>query len=352
MGELSHPGRLQSPSILARARNTLAARSPTLSLLLLFACSAWLAFNWFETIQRIVRYYTALPVWDYWRTAAFLHFYQAFDLRVLWRQHNDHRILFPEIVFAADSILLRGRQLLPLSVSILCYAGNWLVLAWAFGSYPAIPSLVRKIGVLLAGVIIGWQGSAVVLADTFLLQWTLLQFAVLLSLAFLARLAERASTADLIGVVVSAIVATYSSSNGLMLWPILLAAAWLLSVRKSQMVALGVPAVSAIGVYFIGYHFTDNLSIRTLLSHPLYALEFVGCYLSMPFGAIKSSGFGMCLGLASLSIIVLLGIAAARKRLLASRPSIVLFGSYMFLLLTAVLTAAARMDPPDPVFAT
>lgn len=350
MAERSPTRGLQTRSVLTRAGAVLRAYRGTLAPLLLFALSAWLAFTWFETLQRTMRYYTPLPVWDYWRTAAFLPLYQAFDFGVLWRQHNDHRIVFPELVFAADYLLLHGRQLLPLSISFLCYLGNWIVLGWAFGSDDSVARPVRSIGILLAGIIIGWQGSAAVLADTFLLQWTLLQFAVLLSLAFLARLKETAATADLIAVIACAVVATYSSANGVMLWPILLAAAWLLSVGKRQVIAIGIAAALSIGAYFIGYHFTGNSSIGNLFRHPLYSIEFIGAYLSMPLGAIKSTEFGVLVGLISLGIVILLAITAVRKPLLVSRAGVVLFGSYIFLLLTAVLTAAGRMDPSDRIF--
>lgn len=323
---------------------------PILSFLVLLALSAWLVFTWSETIHRILRYYTPLPVWDYWRTAALMHFYRVFDFRVFWQQHNEHRVVFPEIVFAADYLLLHGRQILPLSVSFLCYIGSWLVLAQAFGSDKEVPPFVRKAGILLAGIIIGWQGSAVVLADTFLLQWTLLEFAVLLALALLMRLKRTGATIDLVALVVCATVATYSSANGLMLWPLLLIAAWLASIPKRHLIALAVSAILFVGVYFIGYRFANSLSAGNLVTHPWYSIQFIGDYLSMPFGAIKSTQFGVRLGLISLALAVLLGVAAFRNRLLGSSAGVVLFGSYGFLLATAVLTAAGRMDPADPLF--
>lgn len=335
---------------MARAGSFLNHESAIGPLLVLLVLLAWLAFTWFQTIKRMARYYTPVPMWDYWRTAAFLHFYQAFDLRVLWQQHNEHRIVFPEIVFAADYLLLHGRQLLPLAISFLCYAGSWLLLARAFGRDAAVPPLVRRIGILLAGIIIGWQGSAVVLADTFLLEWTLLQFAVLVSLALMPRLKETGARTVLVGIIVAAIVATYSSANGLLLWPVLIGAALLLSVDKRQLMALVLSGIVSIAVYFIGYHFTSSLSIGKVLSHPWYSLEFAGAYVSMPFGAIKSTEFGVRLGLISLVMTAIFAVIAFKKGLAASPTGIVLFGWYVFIVLTVFLTAAGRMDPADPAF--
>src|SRR5579875_2496826 len=34
---------------------------------LLICLGAWLVWNWTQTVEAIVRYYTPLPAWDYWR---------------------------------------------------------------------------------------------------------------------------------------------------------------------------------------------------------------------------------------------------------------------------------------------
>lgn len=350
MAETSHASRPRAASLLGRTRAVLVRERGSISLLLLLVLTAWLAFNWYQTLARMVRYYTPLPEWDYWRPAAFLKFYQAFDLRVLWRQHNEHRIVFPEIVFALDYLLLHGQKLLPLSMNFLCYFGSWLLLAWAFGRDALAPPIVRKMGILLAGIVIGWQGSAVVLADPFLLQWTLVQFAALLAFTFVVRLAETEATADLIAVLACTVVATYSSANGLLLWPVVLGAALTLKIGKRHLSAMTMAAVVSIGVYFTGYKFAGTLHIGALVRHPLYLLEFVGAYFSMPFGAIKRSEFGVALGVISVGVVVLFAIIAVRNRMLASRTGIVLFGWYVFMLITALMTAAGRMDPTERTF--
>lgn len=350
MPELSNLDGVEMPPMLSRIRAAFRAFAPKLGFLFLFLLAGWFIFNWYATVQRTLRCYTPIPMFDYWRTAAFLHFYQAFDLTVLWRQHNDHRIVFPEIVFATDLLLLHGRELLPISLSFLCHFGSWLVLAWAFWSVKPMSVLLRITGALLSGIIIGWQGSASIIVSPFLLQWTLTQIAVLLSLAFLTRLKETAGRAYLSATIVSAVVATYSSSNGLTLWPILIGMGFLLSIRRRQMFVLVLAGALFIGVYFIGYKFSGSISIVNLIRHPVYFVEFIGSYLSMPFGALKSAQFGMRLGVASLCIVAMLAIDSFRTRLLLSRSGVVLFGCYLFLLMTAMLTAAGRMDAADPGF--
>ena len=148
----------------ARVGRTLRAllhrRANLLQAVLLLGLGVWAAAHWVETVAAVIRYYTPLPVWDYWRTVIFLPNYRALDVSVLWHQHNEHRIVFPEILFALDYLLLRGRQLLPLALNFLCYISTWLVLAWALSSDRTIPAWTRAAAILLAGVIMGWQGSA------------------------------------------------------------------------------------------------------------------------------------------------------------------------------------------------
>jgi hypothetical protein len=323
----------------------------TLGALAVFLLAACCVFTWYLTVQRLLRYYTPIPDFDYWVTAARLPQYQAFDARVLWHQHNEHRIPFPEMIFAADYLLFHGRRLLPLSLSFLFYLGNWLVVAWAFWFGGPMPPFLRAIGTLLAGIVIGWEGSAVVLASPFLVQWSLTQVTALLALGFLTQLKVSGRKSHLILVIFFAVIATYSSGNGLMLWPILIGAGFILSIRRGEMIALVCAGALAIGAYFIGYKSMGTLSIGNLIRHPMYLLEFVSSYLSMPFGVVNPAWFGVCLGAASLCIVAVLAVVATRTHLVHSRPGIVLFGFYLFMVLTGVLIAAGRMDPADPNFA-
>lgn len=347
MAEISQLSRRERPTIWVRLRSAAQAHAQEAALFAVFLLAGWFAFSWFQTVSRIVRNYSPIPQFDYWRTAAYLHFYQAFDVTVLWRQHNDHRIIFPEIVFAADLLLLHGREILPISLSFLGFFGNWAVLAWTFCSVDSVSKELRAAGVLLAGIVIGWQGSAIVIASPFLIQWVLTQLAALLSLAFLVRLKETGRRRNLALAILFAVIATYSSSNGLVLWAVLIVAALLLRVDKRQVLILAASGILSVAIYFIGYKFSGELSIKTLILHPIYFVEFIAAYLSMPFGALKSPRFGMKLGLVTVCIVVGMAVVAVRKRRLRSRAGVVLFGSYLFLILTAALTAAGRMDITD-----
>jgi len=297
-----------------------------------------------------VHYYNPLPIWDYWNVVQHLPRYRAFDFRVLWEQHNEHRIVFPEIIFALDMLLAHGRQIVPLAISFLCYFSTWVVMSWAVFSDRSLTLTIRLLAVLLAGIVIGWQGSVMALGIPFLLNWTVTQCALVLALGLVAALRRTSRISFLIGTVICGTIATYSSGNGMLVWPVILVVSWVSSLRSRYMLVLGIAAISNIGLYFVDYRVSGGLDLGKLLSHPLYLVGFLSSYVSMPFGLLQSPQFGIWVGLLNLLLFFSLLAIAARARLLASAPAIVLFGYLAFTLLTALLTAAGRMNPDDLTF--
>lgn len=312
--------------------------------------SAWAVFNWIQTVERISDFYTPVPFSDYWRVPSYLNAYRHLDLGAFWRQHNEHRIVFPEIFFAIDLTLLHGRQLLPLALSFLCYVGVWLGIVAAISSERRVSSAVRGVALLLAAVVIGWKGSAVVLANAFLLVWTLMQVAVIWALFLVSHFKKKQQTPYLITAIVLGVIASYSCAIGLLLWPVLIAGAFVLHLGRRPLFILICAAAVSIGAYFINYRFPKTLHIGELSLHPIYSVQFIATYISMPFAGIKGPHFGIYVGLASLIIIVILGIIAIKNKFIESTAGVVLFGYYCFVLISALATCAARMDPRDSWF--
>jgi hypothetical protein len=331
-------------------RTLLTVKSNSIGTLFFALLCVWAGHNWFLTAQKIVRYYSPLPNWDYWNVVQHLPAYRAFDIGVLWQQHNEHRIVFPEMVFAFDMLFLHGRQVLPLVISFVFYLSNWFVMSWVLLLDKSLPASSRYIAVLMGGIIIGWQGSAAALGIPFLLNWTLSQFASVFALALISRFARTSRISYLIGTIVCGTVASYSSANGLVLWPVILVSGVVLSLSSRYIAVIALAAIANVGLYFIGYRVSNALNLSTLLSHPLYFLGYVSSYVSMPFGAIEPARFGVIVGSANLVLFIALAAIAARTRSLSFPAAIVLFGYSAFTLLTAVLTAAGRMNPIDTFF--
>ncbi len=318
--------------------------------ILIMLLAAFLVFNVILTVQCIISFYTPLPIRDYWRVVQNLQDYRAFHLSVLWKQHNEHRIIFPEIIFAADMLLCRGRMLLPIVLSFICYAATWLLLSSTVLSDHELSSTHRVTAVLISGILALFETSTLVLAVPFLLQWTLMQLAVACSFVCLSRIHDRQFAIFVCGTIIAATVATYSCGNGLALWPLLMLLATLLRMSRLGLFTLGAFAIVSLILYFIGYQPTSKLNLSNFIAHPIYSFGFIASYLSMPFGGMKAPLFGVTVGTINLLLAVVFFVLAWRTRLIVYRPAIVLFSFYVFTLFAAVMTASGRMDPAESSF--
>lgn len=315
---------------------------------ILLTLAGWMLFNLYQTVGLIVGDYSALPITDYWRIPQYWSNWHSSHLATLWVQHNEHRIVFPEIVFATDALFFHGRMYLPIAVSGLCYLGIWAVLVWTAYATP-FRSPLREISLLIAGIVIAWQGCSSTIASPFQLQFTLFQFATAVAFALLAKLAETARQHYLAGLIVAAVVVNYSSANGMLLWPILIVAGVLLRLRSRQIIILTGAAVLPVAAYFIHYHFLPSLISRNI-KHPEAGLGFLGSYMGMPFGTFFAPSFGVTVGLVNLALMSLCTLIAWRRGLFRYRLGMLVFGFYAFTALSAVLTTLGRMDPADPTF--
>jgi len=317
---------------------------------LLTALAVAALLRWVHLLEHIRSYYVDLPTWDYWRVVQNLAAYRAGNLRVFWLQHNEHRIILPEIVFALDMLWFQGRKILPTAVGFACYVGTLVVLASALAREKQLRTSLKWAAFLLASITLGWMGSAVVLCDPFLLQWTILHFLIASALTLLSVARHRSSRWLLMASILCAGAATYTSGNGMLLWPVLLAAGLLLRLPKSDILLIVLCAAVTIGVFFLGYRSMGHVSFTAFFAGFPYSLGFIASYLGMPFGLNRPPSFGIAAGCANMLLFVSLFWTALRKGQAAARPAIVLSGVFAFTLLSAVLASAGRMDPADRTF--
>ncbi len=318
--------------------------------LLLAILLAWAGDFWLHTLRRVIRDYNPLPVYDYWRVPEQLQNYQRFNLRALWRQHNEHRILFPELFFGADMLWFHGKQFLPIVANFATYIGCWILLVIALNSDRQVSRSTRRFAAVLAAIVIGWPGIGYVLSTPFLLQWTLMQFATCLSFVFLWRHKATSCKLHLWIASLAAFVATYSSGNALLLWPLLIGTGILLQLPRRSLIALAISGLFSILLYFIGYQMKGTLHLAALLRHPIYTFEFLCAYLSMPLVPARSVAFTVGVGSLYIAFTCCFFWLAKRYDVLRSSLAVLFFGFFALLLLTGLLTAAGRMDPVDKSF--
>jgi hypothetical protein len=309
-----------------------------------------MAIIWIHFGRTVIGSYSPLPYFDYWDTVTKIHGYRHLDIRAFWQQHSEHRIVFPEIIFAADYLFFRGREILPIALNAFFYFGMWLLFSAAQYGNKRIPLFVRLCTILLAGIVMGWEGAAFSIGAAFLVQWSLLLAGATLALFLLTCVpGSRQASMFLAGSIACALVCTYSSANGLLFWAVILLAAWILRLTKLQLLILAASGAASIGLYFVGYQFSSGANFGALLAHPFYALSFVAAYLGMPF-TVVGPRLGISVGLFELAVYLAFVLRAAKRGWLNARPSVVFLGLYLLCLLTAAITALGRMNPQDPVF--
>lgn len=101
------PGMSTNETETARLQAFRAALPQQLRFIVIYCLAAWLAFTLYGTVQRLMALYVPIPMGDYWRVPESLKAYQTLQLGVFWKQHNEHRIVFPEIFFALDMLFAR-----------------------------------------------------------------------------------------------------------------------------------------------------------------------------------------------------------------------------------------------------
>jgi hypothetical protein len=300
-----------------------------------FACAlvcGWAAWNWAKLIALLRQSWTSAPLLDYWRIVANIPRYERFDLSVFWIQHNEHRIVFPELAMAADALFLSGRATLPL---VLGFGFQWLTLAvYAAMVWKRLDRNLRFFVIVLGSGLIGWPGMALFFAHPFLSQWLFVQLGVVLALAALPRSTGAAIAAG--------VVANFSAANGLLIWPILILAAIALQLNRRRILILAVAGTFFTALYFAGYHPGPNLRFGVLFQHPVLALKWAAAYLSLPFG-FADGDTGLLFGLGG--ILLFVALLAFSFRRMQSAPALFL-GAALFVIGSTILATAGRM-PTD-----
>jgi hypothetical protein len=315
-------------------------------LLVLLPC---LIYTVFYTARAIRLDYTVVPFWDTWRNVQYVDQLLRFDLPHFWVPHNEHRIVFPEMVYALDYIFFRGQQFLPIVCNILCQLVQLAVLWWLLQRMQDMPLAVRL--ALFAGCSLFMTTAMQVqgILGTFELQWYLSEMAAVLSFLFLWRSAATGPWFNLAISIAAAVIVTYSTSNGMTVWPVLLVMAALLRLPKPRIACVALAGVFSIAMYFVGYSFMAHGRTAILLAHPLYAIWFVCVFLGTPI-SYASTSLGGLAGLGGLMLIVFALLAAIRERRTGDPVLIVPAGLCLYIACSAVMIAYGRMDPADPAF--
>lgn len=259
------------------------------------------------TVGMVWHLHVALPFWDEWQNVFHFRLLAAghYGFADLVRQHNEHRLLFPRLVFFADELLFGLSGRLSLTVTFALQAANAVILILLAVRRATRPSH----RVLLAGFVatlLFTLRQEQNFSNGFQVQFIgVFTAAMLAALAYAAaldrmRFGWRASAPYFAAAALASAVSAYTMANGVLTGFVLAAAAVL--ARAPARVPIATVALSTLlaALFFRGYSFGgDSLPPGEWWAHAWAFPRFVTAYLGNPLGSDirPTQGFGL-LGLA------------------------------------------------------
>ena len=328
------------PIQFARIRKIL---PPAIAVLTILLCALSTAYS----LRLILRAYHGAILWDEWDSIDFFDRLRqgTVTFHDFIRQHNEHRILFPRLVFALDLALSEARNTINLASILVCQALHVL--------------LFHRL------ISIGAQDR--------LLKWTLTSFVTLMLFSIVQK--ENfvwAFQIQFVGVFLfftlaaSMLSAAQAPSAGGTRWPSI-AAGFFFGAGAALVMSNGVAALLCIAFVFAAARLFNRLTAAIALcglvllvcyaatftpnpghtplgfaaQHPLIFIQYVSTYLGCvfaPLGLKVAFGAGL-LGVTGTAVALL---ALFTGRLERNRTNLTLVAILVFVGLTAALTAIGR----------
>lgn len=293
--------------------------------------------------------YADIPTWDAWRCVQDLDRLGCMHLSALWRQHNEHRVIGVELLYWLDSSLLGGHQFFVIGCEIVCQLAQLALLWWLLLRMREIPPAFRLAFAAACGIVMTTAIHVQVMVIPFLVQWYLTHLLAMLALLFLWRTAQTGRMAGLVIAIGTTVVITYTTGNGMLLWPVLVAMAVLLRMPRKQIGAIVAVAAVTVAGYFVGYSFVGGNKAFVVLSHPFYTIGFMAILLGAPASYI-SNLFGGAIGLLGMALTTLAFVRVIRRRKPVDVAFVVAAGFCLFVVASAAMAAYGRINPADPTF--
>ena len=241
-----------------------------------------------------------VPFWDEWEFVPFLVKAHAGTLKFfdLWVQHNEHRMLFPRLIMLS-----------------IIYASNWNITYQLYANFILAALTFFVLYLLLRSTFNGQIPKWLLVILSLLIfspaQWenwagglTILFFLNVLSMviATYALIRWGGQKKGLIVAMIFAVVASYSTNNGLLTWiavaPIFVRKIW----RKGHIIAWIFAFILTVIFYYCGYTKPSNHpSLLAFVHHPYDFAKFVLAYIGAPLGRGCGTRCSICLGALLLS---------------------------------------------------
>ncbi|MEM9572681.1 MAG: hypothetical protein AAF996_14535 [Pseudomonadota bacterium] len=298
--------------------------------------------------------YSPIPYWDMW--GATLQFVQRFDddpFRLLFSQHNEHRIVLSRLLFLVDYHVFDGASAFLVVCNYLFALAIWAVLArclLALNAAEKHPD--RWILVALLGAWLFLWAQKVNFTWAFQSQFFLAQLLPLLAFLSLGQAAVRSGTWNrwFLSAVLLGAMSSLTMANGVFALPLMAFGAVLLRMKPGPIIVLALCAAIVISLYFSDYHqpSAHGSVLQTLTSQPLSILLYTFTYLGNP-GVYIAGSSDLVKGLSALVglglAVTASGLTALAVRRCPAHP--VSFGLLLFIIFVgagAFVTATGRLS--------
>ena len=305
------------------------------------------------TLHLVNASYSSLPFWDGWtQIAVVANGESPFSGAWLWRQHNEHRLPIQKLFLAVDLRLVHARQAFLLASILAVQFLHWILLSWSMRALGNWRGALWRTGVGLAAFCVfcssQWENFTLGFQVCFVLTGLLVTLAFISLLLYWTDSQQASgrpcSSKFLVLSILAALGATYSLSNGNLLWPLLVAAALLLRLPLSAAVSFAVTGLVSTAVYFYNY-------VRPPLhANPLASPERAAAmlaYLATYFGSSwiwQNVGAAEMIGAAGLLIAAIVAVRVPSLVRAQRRFELQLVLMIAFYVASAVVTAAIRLN--------
>ena len=229
-----------------------------------------------------------VPFLDQWLFVPLLKAYYSHEnwLPMLFEQHNEHRLVFPRLVFLLLAKLTDWNTKVEMFTSwVVCFFNFTLI--WLILKQPNVKSkwiLFPLAWIVFSicqwqNIIWGWQ-----------LQWYMAVFGVLAAIFFLIK--TPVSNWYFVPAVIGGILATFSLTNGFLIWPMGLLQLWFLRDKPVKRINL-ILIWLLIGIfvcilYFMDYAKPGHLpALSVSLDKPLKFVQYMLANLGAGLGGVK-----------------------------------------------------------------
>jgi hypothetical protein len=242
----------------------------------------------------IIHYGVNTPFWDQWEMVPLFEAvsHHTLSLADLWRQHNEHRTFFPNIVLLICAYITHWNTHIEMLVG-LCFA----IVSASLIVLMLKKSIVKLwLGLIAAVLIAVWFFSPVQWEDWlwgWQVEWFMCVAAVTTSIFSLTRFTEKSAhrrIAIFVLAILSGIIGSYSLAGGLIVWPVGLFILVAMKQAKKLWGSWTVIGILAAALYY--YHYIpqpgpNGATTTFFLHHPLSFIEFFFALIGGSVGSVS-----------------------------------------------------------------